>query len=202
MKILTFKDKKILKDELLQNNVIAFPTETVFGLGVISTSIDAFNNLVKVKNRTPDKPFTLMCSSTKQISQYALVSKKSQRLIDKYMPGSITLLLPVKDNIPSYITLNSKCIGVRIPDSHGLIELIEYVGCPLLVPSANKSTFAPALTIDEVVKAFEGEIEYCVDGKTTTNIPSTIVMIDEYDKIKLIRKGPISFQEIEKEFNL
>ncbi|MEG2270360.1 MAG: L-threonylcarbamoyladenylate synthase [Bacilli bacterium] len=199
MKILNFDDKKEIKQMLLKNEVIAFPTETVFGLGVVSTSGDAFANLVKVKNRSPEKPFTLMCSNKNQIKDYAIVSPVAEKLINKYMPGSITLLLPAKEHLDYYLTLNSKFIGVRIADIAGLTNLIEYVGVPLLVPSANKANEKPATSINDVISVFEGEIACCIDGVCVTNLPSTIIEIDECDNIILIRKGPISFEEIIKE---
>ncbi|MEG0978100.1 MAG: L-threonylcarbamoyladenylate synthase [Bacilli bacterium] len=199
MKILNFEDKKEIKEMLLKNEVIAFPTETVFGLGVVSTSEEAFKNLVKVKNRSPEKPFTLMCSNKNQIKDYAIVSPIAEKLINKYMPGSITLLLPAKEHLAHYLTLNSKFIGVRIADIAGLTNLIEYVGVPLLVPSANKANEKPATSLSEVESVFEDEIGCCIEGTCITNLPSTIIEIDEYDNILLVRKGPISFEEIIKE---
>jgi L-threonylcarbamoyladenylate synthase len=71
-----------------------------------------------------------------------------------------------------------------------LLAFLQYYGKPLLVPSANKSNETPATSIKEVFDYFEGEIEYCVLGKCTTNLPSTIIQVDDED-IKIIRKGPI-----------
>ena len=190
-----FDDKAFLKKLLLEDKVIAFPTETVFGLGVISTSEKAFNNLVEVKRRSPDKPFTLMCSSLEQLSKYVVFSKKSLQIARKFMPGSITLILKVQDWVPKFVTLGSGFIGVRIPGNKDLCDFIEYVGVPLLVPSANKSGEAPALSSEEVEKAFMNEIPAVVDGKCVSNLPSTIVKIDN-DVVTLIRQGPIDFDDI------
>lgn len=195
MKIVTFNEKEILKNQLNNDQVIAFPTETVFGLGANSFSNVAFNNLVKVKERSPDKPFTLMCYSIDQIKDVVYINDIAKKIIEKFMPGSITLLLKAKENIPYYLHLNSKYIGVRIPSDKDLLVFLQYYGKPLLVPSANKSNEAPATSIKEVFDYFEGEIEYCVLGKCTTNLPSTIIQVDDED-IKIIRKGPISEETI------
>ena len=198
MKLVTFNDKEYLKNLLLSDKVIAFPTETVFGLGAISSSEKAFNNLVKVKNRTPDKPFTLMCSNVEQIKKFAVVDEVSAKLIKKFMPGSITLILKVLPNVPKYITLGTEFIGVRIPENKELIDLIDYVGEPLLVPSANKSGDAPALTHEQVKEIFDKEISACVKGTVNKSVPSTIVKVDN-GIISLLRNGPIKYEDILKE---
>lgn len=195
MKLVNFNDKEILKKELDNDGVIAFPTETVFGLGADSSSKKAFNNLVSIKNRTPDKPFTLMCYSIEQVSEILYINDIAKKIIDKFIPGSITLLLKAKENIEDYLHLNSKYVGVRIPNETKLLDFLKFYGKPLLVPSANKSNEEPAKTVKEVFDYFDGEIEYCVIGKCNENIPSTIIQVDE-DDIKLIRKGPISESEI------
>lgn len=197
MKIVSFKDKELLKHLLLNNQVIAFPTETVFGLGVVASNKTAFDNLVKIKRRPPDKPFTLMCSSIDEMQKYVVFTNKSLRIAEFFMPGSLTMILPVARNVPEYITLGTKFIGIRIPETIGLRDLISYVGCPLLVPSANKSGDKPATTVEEVKNYFDDEIEVCVDGVCSTNEPSTIIMIDK-DDLKIIRQGPISEEEIRK----
>lgn len=195
MKLVNFNDKEILKKELDNDGVIAFPTETVFGLGANSSSKKAFNNLVSIKNRTPDKPFTLMCYSIEQVGEILYINDIAKKIIDKFMPGSITLLLKAKENIEDYLHLNSKYVGVRIPNEPKLLDFLKFYGKPLLVPSANKSNEEPAKTVKEVFDYFDGEIEYCVIGKCNENIPSTIIQVDE-DDIKIIRRGPISESEI------
>jgi L-threonylcarbamoyladenylate synthase len=194
MKLITFNEKELLKRQLDNDKVIAFPTETVFGLGANSFSNKAFDNLVKVKDRSPDKPFTLMCHSINQIEDIVYINDIAKKIIRKFMPGSITLLLKAKEDIPHYLHLNSKYIGVRIPNDENLLSFLKYYDKPLLVPSANKSNEPPATSVKEVFDYFEGEIEYCVYGKCVSNLPSTIIQID--DDVKIIRKGPITEEEI------
>lgn len=194
MKIVNFSEKELLKKVLDNDHVIAFPTETVFGLGANSCSEKAFDNLVKVKERHPDKPFTLMCYTIDQIKDIVVINEIAQKIIDKFMPGSITLLLKAKENIDYHLHLESKYIGVRIPENKELLEFLKYYGKPLLVPSANKADYAPATSIKEVFNYFNNEIEYCVAGICNTNLPSTIVRVDE--DITIIREGPIKEEDI------
>ena len=198
-----FSQKELIKKALYKNEVIAFPTETVYGLGCLSSNEIAFNNLVKVKNRVPNKPFTMMISSVDMIKNYCELNELALKIAKKYMPGSITLLVKRKNNIPSYLYLESDYIGFRIPKNKDLIELIEFVGEPLLVPSANKSNEKPCLKAQEVYDVFNNEIPLIIknDDDLIDDVPSTILQIDG-NNIKLIREGKLKLEEIKKELNL
>ena len=175
--------------------MLSFPTETVFGLGVRYDDEKAFEKLVNVKRRPPEKPFTLMCASANDIEKYAFVDEHIKAVINKFMPGPITLLLKPKENLYPWVTLSSPTIGIRVPDFKKLQDLIKDVGVPLLVPSANKSGEPPCKNIDEVIGAFDSEIYGAVDGKVNGALPSTIVSLVD-GECKLIRQGDISFDTI------
>lgn len=195
-KVLKKENLNEIKEALLAGEVIAFPTETVYGLGVISTSKECFDKLVKVKHRSPEKPFTLMISSLKQIENLAELNYFSKKLIEKYFPGPITLILKAKKNIPEYYDLGSGYIGIRMPDDEFVLKMIESVGVPLLVPSANPSNLKPATNVEEVLKYFNEKIYGVVEGKIKSNIPSTIIKISDDGKIELIREGELKFKDI------
>lgn len=198
-----FSQKELIKKVLYKTEVIAFPTETVYGLGCLSNSEIAFNNLVKVKNRVPNKPFTMMISNVDMIKNYCELNELCLKIVKKFMPGSITLLVKRKNNIPHYLYLESDYIGFRIPKNKDLIDLIEFIGEPLLVPSANKSNEKPCLKAQEVYDVFKNEISLIIkkDDDLIDDVPSTILQIDGND-IKLIREGKLKLEEIKKELNL
>ena len=182
--------------EALNNHqVIAFPTETVFGLGVFYDDEKAYNLLNQVKNRREDKPYTMMLSDVKEISNYAFIKDKYLPIVNKYMPGSLTILVNAKDNVPSYVTHGTGVIGIRIPSNKEALELLKFVGKPLLVPSANKADQKPALTVNEVKAIFNDEIKAIIPGEISSGQPSTIIDLTG-DEIKLIRKGPIPLEEL------
>ena len=190
--------KQIYQDalEALNNHqVIAFPTETVFGLGVFYDDEEAYYLLNKIKRRREDKPYTMMLSKVEDIFKYAEVDNRYLKLIKKYMPGPLTILVRSKDNVPAYVTHNTRVLGVRIPENVEALELLEYVKKPLLVPSANRADEKPALNDEEVKTIFQDEIKVVVPGSTCQGQPSTIIDITG-DEIKLIRKGPISLEEL------
>lgn len=195
-------DSKLLKEieeaknALNNHGVIAFPTETVMGLGVLYNDFEAYNRLNKVKERPEDKPYTMMLADPKDIVKYAVINEATRRVINKFMPGSLTILVPVKNNsVPSYVTHNTDVIGIRIPTNIEAQQLLVNVGVPLLVPSANKSGQKPALTSDEVKEIFGNEIDVIVSGKAKSALPSTIVDLTK-ESPKVVRLGAISEEEI------
>ena len=195
MKILTEKDVDTCADILKNDGIIAFPTETVFGLGIRATSKANYDKLVEVKHRPSDKPFTLMCSSIKDFEDIVEINDLTRKIIEKFMPGPITLILKVKTSVPNFIDLGTGYVGVRIPDDNFVKTLIEKVGTPLLVPSANISSFPPAKSHQEVIRYFHDTLDAVVKGKCKSNIPSAIFKIVNDDIIQ-IRPGEIKLTDI------
>ena len=190
--------KKIYQQalEALNNHqIIAFPTETVYGLGVFFDDQKAYELLNTVKRRKEDKPYTMMLSNVEDIEKYAFIQDKYLNLIKKYMPGSLTILVRSKDNVPNYVTHNTGIIGIRIPSNKEALDLLKYVKKPLLVPSANRADQSPARTHDEVVAIFGDEVKVVVPGQIQSGEPSTIIDLTG-EEIKLVRKGPIPFEEL------
>ena len=180
---------------LNNHQVIAFPTETVFGLGVFYDDYEAYELLNRIKRRKEDKPYTMMLSKVEDISRYADVDGRYFKLIKKYMPGSLTILVKSKDSVPSYVTHGTSVLGIRIPSNKEALDLLEYVKKPLLVPSANRADEKPALSKEEVKAIFGDEVKVVVPGQISSGEPSTIIDITG-SEIKLIRKGPIPLEEL------
>ena len=189
------KDVLSFKKALLEGKVVSFPTETVMGLGVTFDNQEAYELLNKVKNRPEDKPYTLMLGNKKDIEKYSHVSKRDKKIIDAFVPGPITLLLNAKDVVPAYVTHNTGVIGVRVPAMEEICELINAVGKPLLVPSANKSGEAPCKTYQEVLEVFKDEVACIYEKDALGDKPSTIVDLTG-ENIKIIREGSLSLETI------
>lgn len=182
---------------LNNHQVIAFPTETVFGLGVFYDDEEAYHLLNQIKRRKEDKPYTMMLANINQINDYAYLDEKFLPIIKKYMPGSLTILLKSKPCVPAYVTHNTGIIGVRIPSNKEALELLNYVKKPLLVPSANRRDEKPACNDQEVKEIFDNEIGVTIKGKSIGGQPSTIIDLTGQN-IKLVRQGPISLEDLEK----
>ena len=181
--------------KILQNGgLIAFPTETVYGLGVIFDNEKSYERLINVKRRPPEKPFTLMCGSLDDIKKYAYVNELAQKLIDAFMPGQFTIILKAKENLPRWVVSKEGNVGIRISDDKFVQNLIIETGKPLLVPSANRSGENPCHTSNEVKDSLGNDLDAIIIGESVSNIPSTIVFVD--DSIHIIRLGEISESEI------
>jgi L-threonylcarbamoyladenylate synthase len=183
---------KILRD----GEILVFPTETVYGVGVVYDSKVAFEKLVTLKRRPPNKPFALMCSSLRQAFDYIVVGPKAKAVMNAFLPGELTVLVHSKKDLPEHVTLGTGVIGIRVPDSKFVCEMISKVGKPCLVTSANRSGEPTSTKYDEVMKIFDGEVGGIVKGECVSLIPSTIVSLTSEDKIELVREGPISFDKI------
>ena len=195
------QEAALASSALREGGVVAFPTETVMGLGVVFNNREAYDKLNKVKERPEDKPYTMMVANVEDIAKYAIIDDATQRVIDAFMPGSITILVNVKKNsVPSYVTHNTDVIGIRIPTNIEARVLLEMVNIPLLVPSANKSGSKPALNSDEVKEIFGSELDFAMSGKAYGEVPSTIVDLTK-ETPRVVRPGPISEEEILKVWN-
>ena len=195
--MLLTKEFSLAKEVLDNSGVVAFPTETVMGLGIYFDDKKAYDYLNKIKNRPEDKPYTLMLGNKEDISKYAYVSSRDMLIINKCIPGPVTLLLKAKENVPGYVTHNTGVIGVRVPDMDLVCNFINYCQRPLLVPSANKSGEKPALTSIEVKKIFCGEVGFIFEGSANGGVPSTIIDLTQ-EQVKILREGPISINDINK----
>ena len=189
------KDLNLAATHLLAGGVVAFPTETVMGMGVVYDNITAYDRLNYLKGKRGDKPYSLMIGKVSDIEKYAYVDERAQKLIDKFLPGPLTLLLNVKENVPGYVTHDTGVIGIRVSAHPIVSELINKVNKPLLVPSANPSNQEPATTVDKVLIYFSDALDYIIDNDSNGETPSTIVDLTKKDA-KILREGKILREEI------
>ena len=173
---------------LNEAKIVAVPTETVYGLAVKLDSERAVLKLMGWKDRGIEsgKVFTLMVADKKEIENYAQVSNVAGRIIEKYFPGELTLVLPKNEQFKHFYFDNFETIGMRVPDHKFMLELLRQTG-PLLVTSANLRGGEPAKSFEEVEKL---GIDVVVRGETGGSLPSTIVKI-ENEEIKILRQGEL-----------
>ena len=184
---------------LKNDGVISVPTDTVYGLCARMNSKKAHNNLIIAKNRPYEKLFPIMCANIEQIKSIAILNEQIEQLINQFMPGPITLILKKKDNLPEYITNGKTTIAVRMASSKIIEELILKTGSPLFMTSANQSGKESCTNLDEIEKACP-TIDGMLEGSVTFGESSTIVDCVS-NPMKIVRKGPISLEQIEKAIN-
>ena len=194
-KIVDENNLDLAAESLKNGGVVCFPTETVYGIGVVYDSEKAFNDLVKAKKRSPDKPFALMSSTVDMATKFIDVDEKRANLMKHFLPGEVTFLVKAREDLPKWVTLGTGVIGIRVPASDLVHDLIEKVGKPCLVTSANISGEPTSVSFEETRKTFDGIADVIVDGKCNSLHASTIIDITK-DDIKLIREGGLSFETV------
>lgn len=163
--------------KLRAGGLVAFPTETVYALGAVATNAAAVKKVYEVKGRPFDKPLIVAVAKKADIYKVAKnVPEKAKTLMDKFMPGALTLVLDKADIIPSVVTSGGESVAVRIPDNAVAAKLIELAGGAVVVPSANTSD-KPSPTLAMHVKDdLDGKIELILDGGASEiGIESTVI---------------------------
>ena len=200
MQRLTFADIPAAAAILKRGGLVAFPTETVYGLGCRFDDCLAYDRLVSVKRRPADKPFTMMLADPSRIGEYALVDARQQRLIARFMPGEVTFILKRRNTIPDRVALGGPTIGIRVPAHPDLLERLRAGDVPLLVPSCNRSGEPPAPDADAIERIFHDEIDAVIDGPLGDSIPSTVVLLTGAEP-KILRQGKVAAEAIMREWN-
>jgi L-threonylcarbamoyladenylate synthase len=180
---------------ILAGEVIAFPTDTVYGIGARADSEAAIEKLYQIKARSFDKPIPVMVATVGQLEQVVnFVSVDARRLAARFWPGPLTLVLPKRASLPDNLT-QLPGVGVRIPDHRFALNLLKRCG-PLAVTSANLSGQVESLSAKAVLSQLEGLLVLVVDGGDSPGgTASTVVdLVGEHPRI--LRQGPISAEKI------
>ena len=167
-----------------RGELVAFPTETVYGLGANAFDPNAVRAIFSIKQRPNDKPLSLHVASVEMIDRLAIISDIAERLIEKFLPGPLTLILPSRSS--------NSTIGIRMPDNDTALALIRAAGVPIAAPSANISGRPSPRTAQEVLAELDGKIPLILDGgECRIGVASTIVDVST-DELKILRAGSIT----------
>lgn len=180
---------------LEQGGLVAFPTDTVYGLGARAFDPRAVSRLYEAKGRTGSKAIPILIAS---LEQAELVVKElhaqALALARDFWPGPLTIILQRKKSLP--LDLSAKdTVGIRIPDHPVALVLLEAAG-PLAVTSANISGQANARTANEVLKNLDGKVELILNGGTTPGGRPSSIIDCTVDPVRIVRHGPLSEEEI------
>lgn len=185
-------------DVLKKGGIIAFPTDTVYGLGACFNNLAAVERIYRAKNRKHSMGLPLLVADESQINEVAEpVPQTAWLLVRRFMPGALTIVLPRSKSVPDIVTGGGETVAVRIPAHPVPIALIRGLGKPVIGTSANVSGRQSALTADEVRSQFGDGIDMVIDGgKCVGGKESTIIDVTG-DIPKILREGAISRTELE-----
>ncbi|MEC1589135.1 L-threonylcarbamoyladenylate synthase [Bacillus sonorensis] len=186
--------------QLLQHNeTVAFPTETVYGLGANAKSTDAVAKIYEAKGRPSDNPLIVHIADTEQLKEFAKIdSAQAETLMEQFWPGPLTLVLPCKEGVLSTrVTAGLDTVAVRMPDHPVAIELIKRAGVPVAAPSANISGKPSPTKAEHVVHDLNGRIAGIVDGGPTgVGVESTVVSCTGGIPV-ILRPGGVTKEQLE-----
>lgn len=179
--------------------LVAFPTETVYGLGADGLNPIAVAKIFEAKKRPTFNPLILHIADKNWFTKLASsIDKNVELLIEKFMPGPLTLVLPKKDIVPDIVTSGNSTVAIRMPNHLVALELIKEAGTPIAAPSANKFGHLSPTEAIHVQKYLGSKVDLILDGgKCSVGIESTIIQYEE-ENFYLLRHGGISKEEIEK----
>jgi L-threonylcarbamoyladenylate synthase len=178
--------------------LVAFPTDTVYGLGVNPFNREAVERIYLVKQRPGDLPLPVLLPDRNEVySAASEVSPVALSLMERFWPGELTIVLYKSTGFPDYITAKSDKIAVRVPDHIVPVMLMKKAGVPVVGTSANLSNLPSALTAEEVEKQLGGKVDMIINGgKSPGGIESTLVDMTGPEPV-VLREGAISGKEIE-----
>jgi L-threonylcarbamoyladenylate synthase len=182
---------------LRAGGLVAFPTETVYGLGANALSAEAVEQIFAAKQRPHWDPLIVHIAEREQLQQIAVASSEAERLMDAFWPGPLTLLLPKTSAIPYSVTAGRSLVGVRIPAHPVAQALLRETGVPIAAPSANTFGHTSPTTAEHVLADLDGRIDAVLDGgPTAVGLESTVCETTGAGAI-VYRPGGVTVQMLE-----
>jgi len=189
---------KILK----RGGVVVYPTDTAYGLAVDATNLEAVNKLYRLKGRDFKHPIHVIFPNLAWLKKIVKLDKSALKIMNKFLPGPLTLVLPLKAKTKSFqmLSAGTKTLGIRLPNHSLALKLVKAFGKPITTTSANISGQATTYSVKDVQKQFaDVKIQpdfYLDGGKLQKTKPSTVVSL--VGRVRILRAGPISETEIKR----
>ena len=193
MNYLSKQIKEKINNILTNDGVIAFVTDTVWGLGCLPSSEVAVKKIYEIKKRETQKPLILMSNDIKNLLLYVKLNPKEKELIEKYFPGALTLVLEKTEKTPGYLTSGFNTVGIRVPDNKIFKEICEATeGQVLATTSANLSHEPSAKTYEQAKEYIGEKVDLIIEdfGQTAKGLESTVALTLD-NQIKILRQGEI-----------
>lgn len=199
MNTVTGTDISMAVQLLNSGEVVAIPTETVYGLAANALNEDAVLKIYEVKQRPRFNPLILHVASSEQAWQHInYLPKSAEQLAAAFWPGSLTMLLDKKEAVPDLVTAGSSRVALRVPNHPLTLQLLQHLSFPLAAPSANPSGYVSPTSAQHVYHNLHGKIPYILDGgECGVGVESTIIGWNEQQEPEIYRLGGIPVEAIE-----
>lgn len=193
IKKVTEKSIKEAGELLKAGGIVAFPTDTVYGLGAVFSDEAAVQKIFEAKGRDEGKPLSILVGCPEQVELLAAeIPEKARRLMECFWPGALTVILKKRPEISAKITAGGATVGVRMPDHPVTLSLLQAAGSPLAAPSANTSGKRSSVTAEDVKEDLSGRIDMLLDGGACpVGLSSTVVDLSGPEPL-ILREGIIT----------
>lgn len=188
-------DLNEVKNILLNKGIGIIPTDTVYGLCTNALDKNLVKKIYKIKKRDFYKPLVLFVKNKEEIEKFAYVDEISKKLIDKFLPGEITIVLKKKEVCPDVSLKKFDTVGFRIPNHPFVLNLLNNLPFPLATTSANISKQKTPKNLEGLREIFDGLVDFIVDGDWLGETPSTVVQVI-YGNVNILREGKIKKEDI------
>ncbi|MCK4813958.1 MAG: threonylcarbamoyl-AMP synthase [Candidatus Marinimicrobia bacterium] len=196
--------KKVL-DALKDEELFVYPTDTLYGFGGNARSQNVIQRIYEVKKRPQNMPVSILVRDIKMMQDFAHISERTAKIIRRFLPGALTLVLPAKDmSLPKRLYSDNRYLGFRIPDHPFCRAILEHFQYPIISTSVNIS-HTPALTsIQDIEGQFGNEVQLFISDSRLNNaqhsLGSTVIKMTDDSELQLLREGSILFTEINRLF--
>lgn len=181
-------------DSLKNGKVIAYPTDTTYGIGCSIFCKKSIERIYQMKQRDKRKPFSVICSSLSEISEYARVSNSAFKIIKRYLPGPYTFVFEATREVPDLLLTRQKTVGIRIPDNRICIDLVTALGNPIITTSANISGEEPEGDPHTIAETFGRHLDIIIDGGIlTTDVSSVVSLIGAVPEVLRAGIGDVTW---------
>ncbi|MCK4509694.1 MAG: threonylcarbamoyl-AMP synthase [Desulfuromonadales bacterium] len=173
---------------LKQGGLIAYPTDTTYGIGCNIFNARGVKNIYQIKQRDARKPFSFICSDLSDAANYAQVSNFAFKIMKRHLPGPYTFVLDATRVVPNTLTTRQKTVGIRIPDDEIAMAIVRELGHPLVTTSANLTGETPLHDPVEIEESMGRMLDLVIDGGIRYGDPSTVISLID-DHIEVLREG-------------
>lgn len=178
---------------LAGGGLIAYPTDTCYGLGCDLFNKAAIGKIYQLKRRPLSKPFSFICADLKNISEYAQVSNYAYKTMKRLLPGPYTFILEGSRLVPKIMLTRRKTAGIRVPDNAICLSLVRLLGHPIISTSASRADGTVMSDPDEIEAYFKPHLALVVDGEIIVPAPSSVIsLIDDVPEVIRVGKGDVS----------
>ncbi|MDF1579252.1 MAG: L-threonylcarbamoyladenylate synthase [Desulfuromonadales bacterium] len=187
---------KQIVEVVQKGGVIAYPTDTIYGLGCDIFNQKAIKKIYQIKQRDARKPFSFVCADIADVTNYAQVSNFAFKIMKRHLPGPYTFVLRATRTVPELLTTKQKTVGIRIPASPIALNIVRELGHPLVTTSVNLAGSNPIVDPEDIFDELGAMLELVVDGGITHGEPSTIIsLLDDCPEVLRVGSGPVDWLE-------